>query len=142
MTSALYSGPASSLYGNASGGVINLTTEDGRTRPFAETRITGGSFTELFYAHPSGLYGAFNFLYVDRFYADDTNLNHNSSYAVLNLRLGDELQLGHSKISPFVVFNNIGNEHYNGLIRLNAVGRRFYKPSPDFNVYGGVAIGY
>lgn len=37
-------GPASSLYGNASGGVIQLFTEDGPDTPYAETRLTGGSY--------------------------------------------------------------------------------------------------
>jgi iron complex outermembrane receptor protein len=37
-------GPASSLYGNASGGVIQLFTEDGPDVPTAEARLTGGSF--------------------------------------------------------------------------------------------------
>ena len=37
-------GPASSLYGNASGGVIQLFTEDGPDTPSAEVRLTGGSF--------------------------------------------------------------------------------------------------
>lgn len=99
-------------------------------------------FTELFYTHKSGLYGAVNALFVDRYYADDTNLNHNSSYTVINARIGYELQLGRGRISPFVGFNNMGGEHYNGLVRLNAVGRRFFEPSPSFNVYGGVAIAY
>ncbi|MBM4259434.1 MAG: TonB-dependent receptor [Deltaproteobacteria bacterium] len=67
-------------------------------------------FTELFYAHSSGLYGALNLLYVDRLYADDTNLNHNSSYTVVNARVGYELQLGRGKISPFVGLNNLGDE--------------------------------
>ncbi len=37
-------GPASSLYGNASGGVIQLFTEDGPDTPRVETRLTGGSY--------------------------------------------------------------------------------------------------
>ena len=37
-------GPASSLYGNAAGGVIQLFTEDGPDVPAAEARLTGGSF--------------------------------------------------------------------------------------------------
>jgi iron complex outermembrane receptor protein len=32
-------GPASSLYGNASGGVISVITEDGPARPFAEAQL-------------------------------------------------------------------------------------------------------
>lgn len=37
-------GPASALYGNASGGVINVLTEDGGGPPFAEARFLGGSY--------------------------------------------------------------------------------------------------
>jgi iron complex outermembrane recepter protein len=37
-------GPASSLYGNASGGVISVTTELGDTDPFVEGKIAGGEF--------------------------------------------------------------------------------------------------
>ena len=37
-------GPASALYGNASGGVINITTDEPDARPFLETRLTGGSW--------------------------------------------------------------------------------------------------
>ena len=37
-------GAASSLYGNAAGGVIQLFTEDGPDTPWAHARLTGGSF--------------------------------------------------------------------------------------------------
>jgi iron complex outermembrane receptor protein len=37
-------GPVSALYGNASGGVINVVTEDGPTHPFVEARTTHGAF--------------------------------------------------------------------------------------------------
>jgi iron complex outermembrane receptor protein len=37
-------GPTSALYGNASGGVINMVTEDGPARPFVEARTTHGAF--------------------------------------------------------------------------------------------------
>ncbi len=37
-------GPSSSLYGNASGGVINITSERGPADPFVETRLTVGDF--------------------------------------------------------------------------------------------------
>jgi iron complex outermembrane receptor protein len=99
-------------------------------------------FTELFYTHPTGFYAAANWLYVDRFYADDANRHHNDSYSILNLRMGYELQVGNGKISPFIGFSNLGDENYNGLVRLNAAANRFFEPSPGFNVYGGVAIAY
>ncbi|MDH3747573.1 MAG: TonB-dependent receptor [Gammaproteobacteria bacterium] len=37
-------GPSSSLYGNASGGVINVTSERGPAIPFVETRLSVGAF--------------------------------------------------------------------------------------------------
>ena len=37
-------GPASSLYGNASGGVIHIETERGPTEPFVESRLSAGNF--------------------------------------------------------------------------------------------------
>jgi iron complex outermembrane receptor protein len=37
-------GPSSTLYGNASGGVINVTTESPPQQPFAEVRLSGGEF--------------------------------------------------------------------------------------------------
>ena len=37
-------GPSSSLYGNASGGVINITSERGPSIPFVETRLSAGEF--------------------------------------------------------------------------------------------------
>ncbi len=37
-------GPSSSLYGNASGGVINITSEDGPEIPYISTRISAGDY--------------------------------------------------------------------------------------------------
>ena len=37
-------GPSSSLYGNASGGVISLTSEGGGTEPYAQVRVAAGGY--------------------------------------------------------------------------------------------------
>ncbi len=37
-------GPSSSMYGNAAGGVISLTTEDSGADPYAEFRVAGGTY--------------------------------------------------------------------------------------------------
>jgi iron complex outermembrane receptor protein len=37
-------GPSSSLYGNASGGVISVVSEGSGAEPFAQARVTGGSY--------------------------------------------------------------------------------------------------
>lgn len=99
-------------------------------------------FTELLYLHRSGFFGAFNLLFVDDFFANDANTFQNDAYAVLNLRFGYDMQLGNIRLSPFVGLNNITDEHYNGLVRLNAAANRFFEPAPDFNAYGGLAMAY
>lgn len=42
-------GPASSLYGNAAGGVISVTSELGDVEPFVEGRVSGGEYGYLQY---------------------------------------------------------------------------------------------
>ncbi len=37
-------GPSSSMYGNASGGVISLTTQGGSAEPYAQMRVSGGKY--------------------------------------------------------------------------------------------------
>lgn len=99
-------------------------------------------FTELFYAHPSGLYGAFTILFVDDFFVDDANTEKNDAYTVLNLRTGYEWHIGRGRVSPFIGLNNLTDEKYNGIVRLNALGGRFFEPAPRFNIYGGVQMAY
>jgi iron complex outermembrane receptor protein len=57
-------GPASSLYGNSSGGVINIVTEDGPPTPFLETRMMGGYYSlQKYQAKTGGQVGNLNFLF-------------------------------------------------------------------------------
>jgi iron complex outermembrane receptor protein len=78
---------------------------------------------------------------VDDFFVNDANTERNAAYTVLNLRMGYETRIGHVRLSPFVGFNNMMDNHYNGLVRLNAQGNRFFEPAPGFNVYGGLEMG-
>ena len=50
-------GPSSGLYGNASGGVISYYTEDAPDRPFAEARLTFGSYDLQRYQLKTGFSG-------------------------------------------------------------------------------------
>ena len=119
------------------------TTPDGNFNDNDEPGIPSNQlFTELLYSHSSGLYGAFNILHIDEFFANDANTARNDAYTVLNLRFGYDTYLGNIRFSPFIGLNNITDEHYNGLVRLNAVGGRYFEPAPDFNAYGGLAMTY
>jgi len=56
-------GPASSLYGNASGGIINITSERGPVDPFVETRLSFGEFDfQKFQLKAGGNAGRLNYL--------------------------------------------------------------------------------
>lgn len=47
-------GPTASLYGTASGGVINVITEDGPTDPFVEGKVTAGAYEHRKYQFKTG----------------------------------------------------------------------------------------
>ena len=47
-------GPSSSLYGNASGGVISVVSESGTEQPFAELRLAGGAYDYQKYQFKTG----------------------------------------------------------------------------------------
>ena len=81
-------------------------------------------------------------LFVDDFPVNNANTEKNDAYTVVNLRLGYEGHIGHWRVAPFVGLNNLTDEDYNGLVRLNALGGRFFEPAPGFNVYGGLRLAY
>lgn len=56
-------GPAAAMYGAAAGGVINIYTEDGPDKPFAETGLSLGEFDfSRYYAKTGGQIGNLNYL--------------------------------------------------------------------------------
>jgi len=97
-------------------------------------------FGELSYTHPSGWFGSLDALYVDDQFANNANTVRSDSYTVANLRLGFERAVGSATISPFLGINNLFDERYNGNLRINAFGGRYFEPAPDRNVYAGVAV--
>lgn len=57
-------GPASSLYGAASGGVINVISEEGPEIPFVEGRYSGGSYnTHRYNLKSGGQFGDLNYMF-------------------------------------------------------------------------------
>ncbi|RMF90219.1 MAG: TonB-dependent receptor [Nitrospinota bacterium] len=97
---------------------------------------------EIAYFHPSGLYGIWDILFVDKFFADNANTVQNDAYTIANLRLGYVGQFGNWEVSPFLGLNNLFDDQYNANVRLNAFGGRFFEPGPDFNVYGGLSLSH
>ncbi|MBI2969243.1 MAG: TonB-dependent receptor [Gammaproteobacteria bacterium] len=99
-------------------------------------------YAELAWRHPSGLYAIWDLLWVDEFFADNANTTVNESYYVSNIRVGHSFQFGHVTVSPFLGINNLFGEEYNGNVRPNAFGGRYFEPAPDENLYGGVTVRY
>lgn len=97
---------------------------------------------EVSYWHTSGLYGQFDVLKTDKMYANNDNSVSAKAHSVSNLRLGYSQSVGDWEISPFVGVNNLFNEEYNGNLRINAFGHRFFEPAPEKNIYGGLEICY
>ncbi|HYR00099.1 MAG TPA: TonB-dependent receptor, partial [Casimicrobiaceae bacterium] len=70
-------GPFSSLYGNASGGVISVFTEDGPVPPIAGGQVIGGSYgTWNTIARAGGQSGAVNYLLAGNYFTIDGYRDH------------------------------------------------------------------
>ncbi len=97
-------------------------------------------YQELAYQHPSGLFAALELFAVDGYYADDANHFHSPGYELLGLRAEYRRTFGHWTIAPFIGLANLTDARYDGTVRLNALGERFFEPAPGFNAYGGLAV--
>ncbi len=99
-------------------------------------------YGELLYRHPSGFYSAIEALYLGELYVDDENTGKSGSHTVWDLRMGYTLRLGNWEANPFVGVKNLFDETYNGNVRINANGGRYFEPAPGRNVYGGLGVVY
>ncbi len=95
-------------------------------------------FTELSWRAKSGFFTSLDLQFVDQFELNDANTAKNDAYTLMNARIGHAWQLGRSRLTPFVAFNNLLNQRYVGQTRLNAFGGRYFEPAPTFNAFGGL----
>ncbi|MGA8514135.1 MAG: TonB-dependent receptor, partial [Burkholderiaceae bacterium] len=86
-------GPFSSIYGNSSGGVINVTTQEGGPDTVSTTSLTGGSFGSYRLGQKvSGSSGAFNYVLDASRYSTDGWRDHSAAQKDnINARLGFKL---------------------------------------------------
>ncbi|MES9943267.1 MAG: TonB-dependent receptor [Candidatus Thiodiazotropha sp. 6PLUC2] len=94
------------------------------------------------YTHPNGIYSQFTALFVDEIYANNANTVTNDSYTVADLRIGYTKFFGPWELSPFIGVNNLFDEQYNGNVRINAFGGRYFEPAPDRDIYAGLTLRY
>ena len=114
-------------------------TLEGNTMPVVPNQQL---FVELAYTHESGLYVTWDILWVDELFANNANTVTNPAYRVANVRFGRDFQFGNLTLSPFFGINNMFNASYNGNVRPNSFGGRFFEPAPDRNAYGGLTARY
>jgi iron complex outermembrane recepter protein len=100
-------GPFSALYGNASGGVISVFTEDGTDPPQAQAQIVGGSYgTYNAIAKADGIYHGVGYVVAGNHFATDGYRHHSeASRDLLNTKLN-------FNIDSDTRFTLIGNSLY------------------------------
>jgi iron complex outermembrane receptor protein len=79
---------------------------------------------------------------VDEIYANNANTVTNDSYALADLRIGYSRFFGPWELSPFVGLNNLFDKQYNGNVRINGFGGRYFEPAPDRDIYAGITVRY
>jgi iron complex outermembrane receptor protein len=114
-------------------------TFDGNKIPGVPTHR---AFAEIGYSHPRSLFAFVDAEYSDAYFVDDANTTKNDSYVVVSLRGGWSGEVGDFDVRPFIGVNNLFDEEYSGSVVVNAVGSRYFEPSPGRNVYGGLAVAY
>lgn len=112
-------------------------TFDGNSEPGIPDAVV---YQELFYRHPSGAYAGLEALVVEGYPVNDANTARAPGYVRMTLRGGYDIQIGRWRCGPFVGFDNLLDQNYDGTVRVNATGNRYFEPAAGFNVYGGLGV--
>jgi iron complex outermembrane recepter protein len=89
-----------------------------------------------------GLSAAVEAIYRDRLFANDTNTEAASQYALANVRIAYSHQFGGWKFSEFVRVDNVTDTPYIGSVIVNESNGRFYEPAPGRNYMVGINASY
>jgi iron complex outermembrane receptor protein len=120
---------------------VDYTTDGGNYDGNAEPGIPPWMvFQEVSYSHESGLRAALEAQVVGGFFVDDANEASTGTYGLLNARFSWQGEIDRWTISPFFGVQNLTNAQYDGTVRLNAFGGRFYEPAAGRNYYGGLRV--
>jgi iron complex outermembrane recepter protein len=129
-------GPFSSIYGNSSGGVINVTTQEGGPDTVSTTSLTGGSFGSTKFGQKiSGSTGAFNYVLDASRYNTDGWRDHSAARKDnINARLGFKVS---EDTQAVVVLNHVNLPNAQDAQGVNLAGLATPKAVPaavlDFN---------
>ncbi|MDW8209691.1 MAG: TonB-dependent receptor [Cytophagales bacterium] len=93
----------------------------------------------------NGLYASVNLQAVSSMSMRDDNALRSGAYQTVNCRVGYRCTfLKHLSIHLYGGVSNLTNEHYAGMILVNAIGNppRYYYPAAPRNFFGGMAFGW
>lgn len=96
----------------------------------------------------AGFYFYGSYFYNDKLPLNDANTDFNSSYSILNSKIGYRKKVVKSiELNLYGGLDNLLNQSYSSIVSLNAVGFNgaaapYYNPSPKRNGYGGINIKY
>jgi len=99
-------------------------------------------YTELFYAHRSGLYTRIELQATGKIYTNDANSSLQPAGWQSNLQAGWQKRLANWALEPFIGFNNLFSRTYADNIRINAYGGRYFEPAPPLNLFAGLSVKY
>lgn len=98
-------------------------------------------FQELRWDHACGVFAAGDVFAVDDLFVDDANQVRSEGYTLVGARAGWEIARGAWTFAPFVGLTNLLDERYDGTVRLNALGGRYFEPGPGRAFVVGIGIG-
>jgi iron complex outermembrane receptor protein len=96
----------------------------------------------------TGFYFYGSYFYNDKLPLNDSNSAYNSSYHVMNSKIGYKKQVAKSfELNIYGGFDNLLNQSYSSIVSLNAVAfgggdAPYFNPSPKRNGYGGLNVKY
>ena len=101
-------------------------------------------FGELVWRHPaSGFHAGVEGIVRGKVFVEDTNKQQAApGYAIANLRVGYDQQVGKLKLRSFVRLDNVFDRQYVGSVIVGDSNGRFYESAPGRNWLAGVSARY
>ena len=115
-------------------GVIEF---DGKREPNTSRHVFGG---ELRLERPSGFFASLLVRDYSDLYTNDANTAESDGATLSELRMGWHIDRGDAVLTPFFGVRNWSDVEYDGSIRPNAFGGRYYEPAPEVELYAGVEL--
>jgi iron complex outermembrane receptor protein len=98
-------------------------------------------FAQLTHSAPWGLTSTLTARWVDSYQVNDANTESNWAFTVVGFRVSFDREIGRVAARPFAGIDNLFDERYNATVSVNAVGGRYYSPSPGRSFYVGFRLG-